>query len=131
MARNVTLLAGLTGVLLYATVHWGGVVREDRDVYLLALGAIVLFAGLLRFGTERAPRLSPIFRWLLPLRVTARSPLLPYTLRHPELTNFLLANATNGVIHVVTAVINAQGDQTMTSITHPSLYCLNNCVRYR
>ena len=67
MARNVTLLAGLTGVLLYATIHWGGVVREDRDVYLLALGAIVLFAGLLRFGTERAPRLSPIFRWLLPL----------------------------------------------------------------
>ena len=67
MARNVTLLAGLTGVLLYATVHWGGVVREDRDVYLFALGAIVLFAGLLRSGTERAPRLSPIFRWLLPL----------------------------------------------------------------
>jgi len=67
IARNVTLLAGLTGVLLYATVHWGGVVRQDRDVYLLALGGLALFAGLLRYGVSGAPRLSPIFRWLLPL----------------------------------------------------------------
>jgi O-antigen ligase len=67
MARNLTVLAGLAGILLYASVHWGGVVREDRAVYLLALGVIALFAGLFRFPTERAPRLSPIFRWLLPL----------------------------------------------------------------
>jgi O-antigen ligase len=67
ITRNVILLAGLTGILLYATVHWGGVVREDRDVYLVALGVFALFAGLLRYGVSGAPRLSPIFRLLLPL----------------------------------------------------------------
>jgi O-antigen ligase len=61
------MLAALTGVLLYATVHGGGVVREDRSVYLLALGVIALFAGLLRAGTQGAPRLAPVFRWFLPL----------------------------------------------------------------
>jgi putative inorganic carbon (HCO3(-)) transporter len=67
LVRSATLLTALTGVLLYATVHWGGVVREDRSVYLLALGVIALFAGLLRAGTQGAPRLSAVFRWLLAL----------------------------------------------------------------
>jgi O-antigen ligase len=66
-ARNLTLLAALTGILLYATIHWGGVVREDRSVYLLALGLVALCAGLWRAGTMDATRLDPIFRWLLPL----------------------------------------------------------------
>jgi hypothetical protein len=66
-ARNVTLLAALTGILLYATIHWGGVVREDRSVYLLALGLVALCAGLVRAGTQGITRLDPIFRWLLPL----------------------------------------------------------------
>jgi hypothetical protein len=66
-ARNLILLAALTGILLYATIHWGGVVREDRSVYLLALGLVALCAALWRTGTQDATRLDPIFRWLLPL----------------------------------------------------------------
>jgi hypothetical protein len=66
-ARNLTLLAALTVILLYATIHWGGVVREDRSVYLLALGLVALCAALVRAGTQGITRLNPIFRWLLPL----------------------------------------------------------------
>jgi putative inorganic carbon (HCO3(-)) transporter len=61
------LLAGLTGILFYATIHWGGVVREDRNSYLLALGLVALVAGFWRTGTQGAKRLDPILRWLLPL----------------------------------------------------------------
>jgi hypothetical protein len=67
LARNITLLVALTVILFYATIHWGGVAREDRSVYLLALGLVGLGAGLWRAGTQDAPRLDPIFRWLLPL----------------------------------------------------------------
>jgi len=61
------LLAALTFILLYATIHWGGVIREDRSVYLLALGLLAVCAALVRSGTEGMIRLDPNFRWLLPL----------------------------------------------------------------
>ena len=67
LARNSASLAALTLILLYATVHWGGVVREDRSIYLLALGVVSVLTGLVRAGTERPPRLAPVLRWLLPL----------------------------------------------------------------
>ena len=67
LARNITLLAGLTLVLFYSTIHWGGVLREDRTIYLLALGIVGICAGLWRARTQDTPRLDPIFRWLLPI----------------------------------------------------------------
>lgn len=67
LARNLALLAALTLILLYATVNWGGVVREDRSIYLLALGVVSVSAGLFRARTNSVPRLAPVLRWLLPL----------------------------------------------------------------
>ena len=61
------MLAALTVILLFATIHWGGVGREDRSVYLLALGILALCAALVRAGTQGATPVDPIFRWLLPL----------------------------------------------------------------
>jgi hypothetical protein len=60
-ARNLTLLAALTVILLYATIHWGGVVREDRSVYLLALGLLALCAALVRAGSQGITPLNPTF----------------------------------------------------------------------
>lgn len=66
-ARNITLLIALALILFYATIHWGGVLREDRSMYLLALGLVAVVAALWRSGIQDAPRLDAVFRWLLPL----------------------------------------------------------------
>lgn len=64
---GVLALAVLTGVLVYTTFQWGGIVRTGRYGYLLALGLLAAVWSFFRARIEVPPQPQPVLRWALRL----------------------------------------------------------------
>ena len=64
--RRVVLLIALSAILGWVTFSSGGVSHTDQNFYLFALGLVALIAALWPSRTS-TPRLSAVYRYLLPL----------------------------------------------------------------
>lgn len=60
-------LAVLSGVLVYTTSQWGGVVTTGRYGYLLVLGLLAAVWSLFRRRIDAPPEPEPVLRWALRL----------------------------------------------------------------
>jgi hypothetical protein len=78
--KIVLVLLGLTGVLVYATFQWGGVVRTGRYQYLLVLGLLAMILSSVRSQDDWLPLYDRFTRWavvLLPAYVLLQVVPLP------------------------------------------------------
>lgn len=64
--REVLILIALSIVVAYTTVTAGGVSHTDQNFYLFGLALIAIVAAAWPFR-GRQPRLSPVYRYVLPL----------------------------------------------------------------
>lgn len=64
--RELVILLSLSTVVAYTTIRAGGVSHTDQNFYLFALALIAIVAAVWP-SKARAPRLNPVYRYLLPL----------------------------------------------------------------